>query len=111
MNELRLLRRVALALTALGILAAVVALHGLRSHRIAEEAKMGMTLAGPAPVITSLRRGGRADRAGLMVGDVVETVNGHMPGSLPELEHAMAADAPASIRVRRGMHDVAVVLW
>jgi S1-C subfamily serine protease len=109
-NEVRLLGRVALALALLALVAAGLVLHGLRAQRIAAEARLGATLAGRQPVVTSLRRGGMADRAGLEVGDVVEMVDGHATASLAELEHAVASGAPAGMRIRRGRREIAVVV-
>jgi S1-C subfamily serine protease len=116
-NDLRLLGRVALGLALLALLAAALALHGLRAQRIAVQARLGATFAGAAgrtggghPVVTSLRHGGRAAAAGLAVGDVVEAVGGRATGSLAELDRAVASGAPAAMRVRRGAREIGVVV-
>jgi len=109
-NDLRLLGRLALGLALLALMAAAVALHGLRAQRIAAEAALGATLAGGRPVVTSLRSGGLADHAGLEVGDVVEAVDGHPTRSLAELDHAVASGTPAGLRIRRGTREIAVMV-
>ncbi len=126
MNDLRRLGRMAMGLALLALLAAAVALHGLRAQRIAAEARLGATIAmgvagamgaagggrgtGGWPVVTSLRRGGPAADAGLAVGDVVEAVDGHPTGSLAELDRAVASGDPAAMRVRRGRREIAVTI-
>jgi S1-C subfamily serine protease len=110
MRELRLLGRAASGLAILALLLAALALHGLRAHPAGAPPMLGATLAGPVPVVTSLREGGRADRAGLHVGDVVEAVDGRDPASLAEVERQMASGTPVGLRVRRGADRIAITV-
>lgn len=110
MSELRLIRRLAEALALLALLAGALALHGFRADRSTGAAVTGATLTGMAPVVTSLKDGGAADRAGLRVGDVIERVDGRVPGSLAQVEDAMASRHHADLAVRRDGHMVAVVM-
>lgn len=110
MNEVRLLGRTALVLAVLACVAAALALHNLHAQRIAVATRLGVTLAGRQPVVTSLRRGGMAERAGLEVGDVVETVDGQATRPLAELERAVASGTPAGMRIRRGQREIAVLV-
>ncbi|GAA3699180.1 hypothetical protein GCM10022268_06760 [Sphingomonas cynarae] len=112
MNDVRRLGRVALALALPALLVAALALHGMRGQRIAMQARLGATFAGVRPVVvTSLRRGGPADHAGLAVGDVVETIDGHPAGSLAGLDRAVASGTPAAVRIRRGTREIGVIVW
>ncbi len=115
MNDVRLLGRIALGLAVLALIAAALALHGLRAQRIAAQARLGATFAGAGrtggyPVVTSLRRDGPAEDAGLAVGDMVEAVDGRPTGSLAELDRAVASGTAAEMRIRRGHREIAVIV-
>jgi S1-C subfamily serine protease len=112
MNDVRLLGRIALGLAVLALIAAALALHGLRAQRIAAQARLGATFAGTGgyPVVTSLRRNGPAEEAGLAVGDMVEAVDGRPTGSLAELDRAVASGTVAEMRIRRGRREIAVTV-
>ena len=106
MNELRGIARAAAALAVLALVAALLAANGLWRRQGEGAATIGVTLAGPQPVVTSLRTGGLADRAGLRVGDVVEAIDGRAAGSPDEAERAMALHRPGYLRIRRGPQEL-----
>lgn len=110
------LRRVAMVATAIAAAAlaalagALLSWHALTTPAAARPgAAAGVVLAaaGPALVVDGLDRDGRAIRAGLRVGDVVEAVDGTAVTGIAAADRALAAPT-VDIRVRRG--DKAVLI-
>lgn len=71
--------------------------------------RMGMTVefdhlsisGEPALLVTSLRSQGAAQRAGLMVGDRIERIDGAAPVSARQVEQAMGRPGPHHLTVQR----------
>ena len=116
MTTLRMLGRAALAFLVLATLGALMSIHAMRAPRAAGPDATGATVvAAPAGlpaglVVTSLRAGGRAEAAGLRVGDVVERVDGHAPDSLAEVDRAVASGVDVDLVVLRDAAEVRMTM-
>ncbi|WP_162143917.1 PDZ domain-containing protein [Sphingomonas phyllosphaerae] len=112
------------AVRAIGLLALVVILAALigglawsRTLGVARgnargSERIGATLAplsGQAVVVDSIRASGAARRGGLLVGDVIEAVDGRPISSVEAADHAFLART-LDIRVRRGKRELDVHL-
>lgn len=110
MNELRLIRRAAGSLALLALLVAALALHTLHAERDAGTPLAGPASPGVAPIVTALRPGGAADRAGLRVVDVVERIDGRIPKSIADAKGAMASGRPTDVMIRQDGHIIDLAL-
>lgn len=82
-----------------------LSLHGTRPHG---SERIGATLAplgGESVVVNSVRATGAARRGGLLVGDVIETVDGTPIPDVEAADHAFLGQS-LDIRVRRGKREV-----
>jgi predicted metalloprotease with PDZ domain len=111
--ELLVLRRATLALLVLAALGALFSYRATRWDHAPDDA-LGATLAPVAAarpggvLVTSLRADGAAARAGLLVGDRLDSVDGRPARSLADVERAMASGDRLSVRVHRGQRAVAL---
>ncbi|TCP36852.1 PDZ domain-containing protein [Sphingomonas sp. BK235] len=110
LDRLVLVAGVAAAIAAAAAMQAVRALHAPRSADVGATFVVTEPPRGVAPMVTSLRAGGPAERAGLAVGDLIERIDGRAPATLAEVQHGMATRRLVRLLVRRAGHDVAIVV-
>jgi len=73
-------------------------------------ATLAMRRSGHALIVDSLRSDGAARRAGLLVGDRIETIDGNAPGSLEAAEHIFDSRSRHSVHIRRGARSLDLVI-
>ncbi|MGK6321463.1 PDZ domain-containing protein [Sphingomonas sp. DT-51] len=116
MTALQPLDRAVLASAVLAALGSAIALHALHQLHQPRADRVGATLVATAPargvlpMITSLRAGGPAERAGLCVGDLIERVDGRAPATLAEVQYEVATHPLVRLIVRRGARDLPIVV-
>lgn len=66
----------------------------VNSHHAAMGVSLADNLARPGAAITSLQRAGRADKAGLVVGDSIESIGGKAVASADDVATILAALRP-----------------
>ncbi|MBW6530732.1 PDZ domain-containing protein [Sphingomonas citri] len=114
MTGLQPLDRAVLASALLAALGSALALRGVHQLHHARGDSVGATFVATAPtrgvlpMVTSLRAGGPAERAGLLVGDLVERIDGRAPATLAEVQREMATHPLVKLVVRRGARDLPI---
>jgi putative serine protease PepD len=83
----------------------------LRSHGYASHGALGINGidAAAGPTVTAVVAGGPAQRAGVLVGDVVESVDEHAVDSIEEVMAVVRHDAPGQpivVKLRRGSRHI-----
>jgi S1-C subfamily serine protease len=83
----------------------------LRSHGYASHGALGINGidAAAGPTVTAVVAGGPAQRAGVLVGDVVESVDEHEVDSIEEVMAVVRHDAPGQpivVKLRRGSRHI-----
>jgi S1-C subfamily serine protease len=114
MKEIQVVRTVTLAVLPLALGLALFAYRALPADDVIDPEPGGATFVaaptGDALIVTSLRSDGIAQRAGLRVGDLVETIDGHAARSFREVEQTLATRHYVTLHVRRGPAHVDINL-
>lgn len=105
MTGMRPLRSLVLMIVIVAGIAAMLMSRDFSHHRTGRQDPLGATLvaasgAGPL-LVDSLRSGGEAERAGLRVGDRIETIGNRAARSNGDLERALAVHDAVILHVRR----------
>ena len=114
MTSMRPLRSLMLIIVLVAGAIAILMSRDLTGHRDGRPDPLGATLvpassAGPL-LVDSLRSGGEAERAGLHVGDRLETVDDRAVRSRGDIERALAAHHPVTLHVRRDGRTFALTI-